>query len=194
MEATGVHEYFKYLCVAESHLQNAISRSGATGFWQFMKNTFPEYALQITSTVDGRYNLIKSTDAACQYLKQAYAKFSSCTAAAASYTCGMGGYQQAASFQRTKNYYDLLLPEETQRYIFRMLALKFILENADELGFKIEDKNLYKFPATRSVTISQSIPELAVFAIENGTIYKMMRWLNPWLRSRSLTVTGENLT
>jgi hypothetical protein len=188
LKANGVPEDFKYLCVAESNLQNAISKAGAVGFWQFMSGTAPGYNLDVNEQVDHRYDVIRSTDAACKYLKLAYQKFGSWTAAAASYNCGQGGYNGHSNFQKTKNYYDLLLPEETNRYIFRILTFKYILQNAESLGFLLEKNQLYQQPATRIITVTNSIPNLADFAIENGTTYKMLKLLNPWLRARSLTV------
>jgi membrane-bound lytic murein transglycosylase D len=188
LKANGIPDDFKYLCIAESNLSNAISRVGATGFWQFMKGTAPAYGMEINSGIDERYNVMKSTNAACEYLKQAYAKFGSWTAAAASYNCGMGGYNSAATYQGSRNYYDLLLPEETQRYIFRILAFKYLLENADSLGFKLSKEERYQPVSTRTITVTSSISNLATFARENGTNYKMLRWLNPWIRSKSLHV------
>jgi hypothetical protein len=188
LKANGVPEDFKYLCVAESNLQNAISKVGATGFWQFMKGTAPGYNLEVTEQVDQRYDVIRSTDAACKYLKSAYQKFGSWTAAAASYNCGQGGYNSRATVQKTKNYYDLLLPEETNRYIFRILTFKYLIENANELGYILEKDDLYNMPATRTIRVTSSIPNLTDFAIEHGTNYKMLKLLNPWLRANSLTV------
>lgn len=187
LRAHGVPDDFKYLCVAESHLSNAISRVGATGFWQFMKGTAPMYDLETSNTIDERYHVLKSTDAACNFLKDAYRKFGSWTAAAASYNCGMGGYNDHAAFQQTKNYYDLLLPEETQRYIFRILAFKYLMGNSSTLGFDLDGTQRYAPLKTRTVTISGSIPNLASFAKEQGTNYKTLRWYNPWLRGRSFT-------
>ncbi len=190
LKANGIPDDFKYLCVAESNLQNIISKVGATGFWQFMKGTAPGYNLTINEQVDDRYDVLKSTDAACAYLKVAYAKFGNWTAAAASYNCGMGGYNNQATFQKTYNYYDLNLPEETNRYIFRILTFKQLLSNAKALGFTVDDKNGYLPFDTRTITVTSSIPNLADWAIQNGTTYKMLRILNPWIRSRSLTVAG----
>jgi membrane-bound lytic murein transglycosylase D len=188
LKANGVPEDFKYLCVAESNLQNAISKVGATGFWQFMKGTAPGYNLEVNEQVDQRYDVIRSTDAACKYLKLAYKKFGSWTAAAASYNCGQGGYNSRAVAQRTKNYYDLLLPEETNRYIFRILTFKYLIENATELGYVLEKDDLYLMPETRTIKVSSSIPNLTDFAIKEGTTYKMLKLLNPWLRANSLTI------
>lgn len=188
LKANGVPEDFKYLCVAESNLQNAISKAGAVGFWQFMSYTGPGYNLEINKEVDHRYDVLRSTDAACSYLKQAYSKFGSWTAAAASYNCGQGGYNVHSTFQRTKNYYDLLLPEETNRYIFRILTFKYLIENATQMGYLLEPSDLYQPLMTRTITVSSSVTNLADFAIKNGTTYKRLKLLNPWLRSRSLVV------
>jgi membrane-bound lytic murein transglycosylase D len=188
LKAHGVPEDFKYLCIAESNLTNAISRSGAVGFWQFMKGTAPGYNLEVSETVDERYNVLKSTDAACVYFKQAYNKFGSWTAAAASYNCGMGCFQTHSDYQGSKNYYDLILPEETQRYVFRILAFKYLVGKSDSLGFTLSNAELYTPVKTRSVFVRNSIPDLAAFARNNGSTYKMLKWLNPWMRARTLTV------
>jgi hypothetical protein len=191
LKANGVPDDFKYLCVAESNLlSGATSRSGAKGFWQFMDATAPGYGLTSTSQVDERSDVIKSTDAACKYLLAAYKKFGSWTAAAASYNCGMGGYNSQATYQQTTNYYNLLLPEETARYIFRILAFKHLLENASELGFKIAEADQYADVPYREVMVKSTISNLAQFAIDNGTSFKILRQMNPWLKGRSLTVSG----
>ncbi|HEX8357613.1 MAG TPA: lytic transglycosylase domain-containing protein [Segetibacter sp.] len=188
LKQNGVPDDFKYLCVAESNLQNLTSRVGATGFWQFMSSTGPGFSLNINANVDDRYDVIKSTDAACKYLKQAYAKFGNWTAAAASYNCGMGGYNNQATFQQTKYYYDLLLPEETSKYIFRILTFKHLMGNAKEMGYLVDDENGYQPIKTKTVTVSSSISNLAQWALDNGTNYKMLKLLNPWMREKFLTV------
>jgi hypothetical protein len=188
LKQNGVPDDFKYLCVAESNLQNLTSRVGATGFWQFMSSTGPGFNLNINANVDDRYDVIKSTDAACKYLKQAYAKFGNWTAAAASYNCGMGGYNNQATFQQTKYYYDLLLPEETSKYIFRILTFKHLMGNAKEMGYLVDDENSYQPIKTKTVTVSSSISNLAQWALDNGTNYKMLKLLNPWMREKFLTV------
>lgn len=188
LKANGIPDDFKYLCVAESSLQNAISKAGAVGFWQFMSDTGPGYNLTINAQVDHRYDVTRSTDAACTYLKNAYAKFGSWTAAAASYNCGQGGYASHAAFQKTTNYYDLFLPAETNQYIFRILTLKYLIENAVQLGYVLDSSDLYKPLNTRTITVSATVHNLTDLAITNGTTYKMLKILNPWLRSTMLTV------
>ena len=194
LASNGIPEDFKYLCVAESNLlPNATSRSGAVGFWQFLAGTAPGYQLEVNSGVDERRHIVESTDAACKYLKAAHAKFGSWTAAAASYNCGQGGYAAQARMQRTNNYYDLFLPEETSRYIFRILAFKHLVENAKDLGFILQDDEYYHPVKTRTVMIKSTIDDLSQYAIDNGTTYKMLRTLNPWLRSNALIVKpGKN--
>jgi membrane-bound lytic murein transglycosylase D len=189
LKANGVPDDFKYLCIAESNLvPSALSGAGAVSFWQFMNGTAPGFGLEVNKEVDQRYDVEKATDAACAYLKNAYHQFGSWTAAAASYNCGQGGYNSQASFQGTKNYYDLLLPEETNRYIFRILAFKHLLENANDLGFSLEENEKYQPVPFREVTVTSSITNLAEFARSQGTNYKTLRQLNPWLRGRSLTI------
>ncbi|MCU7547699.1 lytic transglycosylase domain-containing protein [Chitinophagaceae bacterium LB-8] len=193
LKANGVPDDFKYMAVAESNLQSgARSRSGAIGFWQFMSDTAPEYNMPVNNQVDFRYDVVRSTDAACKYLKQAYVKLGSWTAAAASYNCGQNGYSSQAAYQKTNNYYDLLLPEETNRYIFRILTFKHLMENAEELGYKLSEDEKYHVIPSRTVTIDSSISNLAQFALDNGTTYKILKLMNPWLRDRDLTVPKGN--
>ncbi len=179
---------FKYLCVAESNLQNLTSSVGAKGYWQFMKDTGPGFGLEIGDDVDERYDLERSTNAACKYLKLAYSKFGNWTAAAASYNCGMARYDDLSQFQHTKFYYDLLLPEETNRYIFRILSFKYLMENAKDFGYLVDVTNGYQIHKTKTVIVETSIPDLSQWALNKGTNYKILKILNPWLRDRSLSV------
>jgi membrane-bound lytic murein transglycosylase D len=186
LAAAGLPDDFKYLCIAESALQNLVSKAGASGFWQFMKQTAPAYGLEVNAYVDERYHPEKSTDAAIIYLRQAYKKFGNWTAAAASYNCGMGGYNSRAVQQGTVNYYDLVLPNETMKYIFRIMALKYIIENPEETGFILPVAHQYRPLQTRDTLINYAIPNLVSFAKANNTNYKTLLWLNPWLRSTRL--------
>ena len=188
LKSEGIPDDFKYLCVAESNLQPLTSKVGAQGFWQFMATTAPGYALEVSKDVDERNDITKSTYAACKYLKQAYTKLGSWTAAAARYNCGMGGYNAQATFQKTSYYYDLQLPTETNKYIFRILSFKHIRMNAEQLGFTIDNDVQYKNTRLRKVTVNQSITNLADWAITNGSTYRLMKYYNPWLISRSLAV------
>ena len=192
MEQQGLPNDFKYLAMIESELTNVVSPSKAVGFWQFLESTGKEYGLEINKEVDMRYNVEKETVAACKYLKESYRKFGSWTLAAAAFNCGNGRVTRTKEEQRVDSYYDMLLPEETQRYVFRILALKLITENPEKYGYQIGDNGRYKPLETRTITVTQSIPSLADFAYEQGTNFKMLKYFNPWLRSTTLTISAGN--
>lgn len=186
LKANGVPEDFKYLAVIESGLTNAVSPAGATGFWQFMKSTGKEYGLEINDEVDERYHVEKSTDAACKYLLNAYERYGDWSLVAASYNMGMAGLQRQLERQHVDNYWDLLLNSETGRYVYRILAVKEILNSSEDYGFVIRPKDLYAPYRTREVLVDSSIDDLAIFAQEQGANYNILKSLNPWLRDRSL--------
>jgi membrane-bound lytic murein transglycosylase D len=184
----GIPDDFKYLALIESGLMNVVSPSGAAGFWQFLEKTGKEYDLKINKEVDERYHVQKSTEAACRYLKKSMDKFGSWTLAAASYNAGPKKISESIDDQLTRSYYELYLSDETSRYIFRILALKCICESPEKYGFKLETGDLYDPLQTNLINISNSIPNLAVFAREHKISYRMLKELNPWLRSDRLSV------
>ena len=183
----GVPDDFKYLAVIESSLVNAVSPAGARGVWQFMPATAKEKGMEVSDEVDERYHLEKSTEAACKYLLGAKEKFGSWTLAAASYNGGMNGISKKMEEQQVDNYYDLLLTEETSRYVFRILALKEIMKNSDKYGFSIPKEALYYTIPTKKIVVDSSITDLAKFAKIQGVNYKILKIHNPWLRDKKLT-------
>ena len=182
----NVPDDFKYLAVIESALTNAVSPSGAKGFWQFLPDTAREKGLEVNDIVDERYHLEKSTEAACKYLLSAKEKFGSWTLAAASYNGGMNGVGKKIEEQMVGNYYDLLLTDETSRYVFRILALKEIMQNPSQYGFDISKQDLYENLPTKKVEVDSSITDLAQFAKTQGVNYKILKLHNPWLRDKKL--------
>lgn len=192
LKKNGIPDDFKYLAVIESGLVNVVSPAGARGIWQFMPETAKERGMEVTENVDQRYDLEKSTEAACSYFLSAKGKFGSWTLAAASYNGGMTGVNKQIGIQKVSNYYDLLLTEETSRYVFRILALKEIMENPIKYGFTIAPEDLYKALPTRKIEIDSSITDLADFAKEQGINYKILKIHNPWLReTKLLNETGK---
>ena len=185
----GVPDDFKYLAVIESSLVNAVSPAGARGVWQFMPEKKKKKGMEVSDEVDERYHLEKSTEAACKYLLVAKEKFGSWTLAAASYNGGMNGISKKMDEQQVDNYYDLLLTEETSRYVFRILALKEIMKNSDKYGFRIPNEALYYAIPTKKIVIDTTITDLAKFAKTQGVNYKILKIHNPWLRDKKLTVT-----
>jgi membrane-bound lytic murein transglycosylase D len=184
----GIPDDFKYLPLIESNLLNVTSPRDAVGYWQILKTSGKELGLEITDEVDERYDPLKATVAACKYLKAAYNKFGNWTLAAASYNRGMGGIQRAISDQSVKSYYDLYLNDETSRYVFRLLAIKEIVENPKRYGFNVSREHLYPEEPLRYIEVDESIKDLVSFARQQGTNYKLLKRHNPWLRDDRLTI------
>lgn len=193
LKANGVPDDFKYLAVIESNLDHRIvSPAGAAGLWQFMKTTAPSYGLEVSSEVDERYSVEKATVAACKYLKQAYAKYGSWSSAALAYNGGQNRISSELVKQQAEDGLDLWLVSETTRYYFRMLAIKEVFENPYRYGFVLTDKDLYKPIEFKKVEVTQSIPDLATFAKENGVTYAQLKDFNTWLRDRKLTISAKS--
>jgi hypothetical protein len=185
----GIPDDFKYLAVAESALENAVSPAGAAGFWQIMKTTGKEYGLEINENIDERYHIEKATEVACDYLKKSKQKFGNWTLAAASYNAGSFGIQKHLTAQDVNAYYDLLLGQETGRYVFRILAIKEILSNPDKYGFDIAKEDMYTKVPTFNVEINEPVTNFASFAKQYEINYKILKRHNPWLREPHLNNT-----
>ena len=186
LEEEGVPDDFKYLAVIESGLTQAVSPARAVGFWQILESTGKEYGLEINDNVDERYHIEKSTRAAADYLKKAKARFGSWTLAAASYNAGQYGVDKQLDRQKVDDYYDLLLGEETGRYIFRILALKEIMNNPTKYGFNFTEKDLYKHIPVEKVKVDTVVKDFPDFAAKFGINYKILKVHNPWLRDDHL--------
>jgi len=187
LKREGIPDDFKYLALAESGLQQLVSPSKAVGMWQILEATGKEEGLEVTAEVDERYNVEKATVAACNYLKRSYSLFGSWTMAAASYNIGRGGLLKQSERQGSSYYYDLLLGEETGRYMFRILALKLIFQNPGGYGFDLTASDYYPALQFREVMVDSSIARISDFAVQNGTSYKMIKYFNPWLREAALS-------
>jgi hypothetical protein len=193
LSKNGLPEDFKYLAVAESNLRNVVSPAGASGFWQIMKSTGQSYGLKVNSEVDERYHQEKATEAACKYLLEAKERFGDWTLAAASYNMGMPGLDSRLGKQKVDSYYDLYLNRETSRYVFRILAFKLIYQNYEQFGFILDEEDLYDPLDYYTIKADQPITNLADFASEQGTTYKMLKVLNPWLRSNRLSASSSSV-
>ncbi len=182
----SIPDDFKYLAVVESGLKNVVSPSGAAGFWQIMKETGREHELEVNKQIDERYNLEKATIVACEYLQKAFNKFGNWTMAAASYNMGRNGASRRIEEQATNNYYNLFLNSETSQYIFRIIAIKEIMQNPRKYGFRFRDSDLYTMPNYKSIEIDSTIANLSDFAKSHNINYKLLKQFNPWLRAKSL--------
>lgn len=186
--ANDVPVDFKYLPLIESNLLNDISPKNAVGYWQILKSAGKENGLEINNEVDERYDPLKATEAACRYLNTAYRKFGNWTLVAASYNRGMAGIQRALDNQQVDTYYDLYLNDETSRYVFRILAIKEIVENPHRYGFQVNPQHLYQEEPLRYIEVDETIKDLVAFAKQHDTNYKLIKRHNPWLRDDRLTV------
>jgi len=187
LKRNGVPDDFKYIALIESGFRNVTSPAKAVGFWQFLKGQARKYGLEVNKEVDERYNVEKSTEAACKYLKEAKEKFGNWTLAAASFNMGINGMEKQLSRQKTHSYYNLVLSDETSRYVFRAIAVREIMKHPRKYGFKIGEKDLYKPLKTKSFTFRGNIKNMAEFAEKYHINYKILKLYNPWLRSDKLT-------
>ena len=191
LKEKGVPDDFKYLALIESGLVNVTSPAGAKGFWQLMPKTAKEHGLEVNKNIDERYDYIKATEVACDYLLKAHKKFGSWTSAAAAYNMGIRGVSRELDRQKVNNYYDLLLNDETSRYLFRVIAIKSIFENPKQYGFHYRDKDLYSMPELKQIKVDSTINNLADFAISQGINYKELKLYNPWLREIKLNNSSK---
>lgn len=191
LRENNVPDDFKYLALTESGLMNVVSPAGAAGYWQFLKKTGIEYKLEINKEVDERYHIEKATQAFCDYMNDSYKKFGNWTLAAAAYNMGIAGIQGQLERQKVSNYYDLLLNEETGRYVFRILAVREILTNPEAYGFYFRPQDLYEVDQFEILEVDSTINDFAVFAHDQGVNYKILKLLNPWLRQSYLTNTSK---
>jgi hypothetical protein len=184
LDSAMVPQEFFYLAVIESEL-DPMSRSGAgaAGFWHFTESTAKEYSLEISDYVDERRDAEKSTRAACEFLKRAYKKFGSWTLAAAAFNRGSKGIENATKGQNTKNYYQLYLNEETSRYVFRILALKLIIEAPEKYGYPLSPSDYYQPVEYKTIFIDKSIQDLPTFAKSLGVSYQTLKEHNPWIQN-----------
>jgi hypothetical protein len=188
----GIPDDFKYLAVAESGLRHARSGADACGFWQFRKLAAKEYGLEVNNEIDERYHVEKSTEAACKYLKWLKSKFGTWTDASAAYNVGPTNYKKEMSTQREQSFYDMNLNEETGRYVFRLIALKDIMQEPERYGYYLSQED--KYPVMDDyfeVTVDASVSNWGEFAHKYGVTYRDLKIYNPWLREDKMTVINN---
>lgn len=182
LRENNIPDDFKYLVAAESEFNNVVSPAGATGFWQIMAATGREAGMEINNVVDERYHLEKSTEFACGFIRKSYEKYGSWTLAAASYNGGRASVDEQIGIQKQTSFYDLLLNEETARYIFRVVAYKLVINDPGSFGFDLDRTDLYPPLSFTEVKVDTAISDFSDFAAKYNTNYKMLKFLNPWLR------------
>ena len=179
---------FKYMAIAESALRNdVVSSAWAAGIWQFMPETAKRYWLEVNELVDERYHFEKATRAAMIYLWDLYEQFDNGALVAAAYNRGENGLRRDMESQWVDNYYDLYLNQETSRYVFRIIAIKYVIESYFERKDIINKLIwwVYKKSDTTTILVS-SIDDLATWSKRNGYNYKNIKNLNKWIVGESL--------
>ena len=189
----GIPDDFKFLALAESGFIDETSSAGAAGMWHFLKSTGKEYGLEINKNVDERYHIEKSTKVAAEYLKKAKKRLGSWTLAAAAYNAGNAGVSRRLKTQQVSDYYDAILPNETERYVFRIIALKEVISNPKKYGFVFDQEDLYTLSKTRTVKVDSAITNIASFAKSYGINYKELKLYNSWLRENKLNNKSKKL-
>lgn len=189
LRRNGIPVDLKYLMVIESNLDpKSRSTVGAAGLWQFMKATGQHYGLEVGNEVDERYNIEKATAAACTYLGESYSMFGDWMTAAASYNHGQDNVRKRLEAQHQKRAFDLWMPEETTRYMFRILAAKMLFDDPAAFGFDIRDEEYYPVDEfSHHVVVRGEIPSLVDFALQYGVTYAALKAANLWLRDDKLT-------
>jgi len=187
LKKNNIPDDFKYLCIAESNMENVVSPAGATGYWQFMKEAGEKYGLEINSLVDERYDVWKSTEAACKYLNDSYEMFGTWTLSAASYNMGQDGITLQIERQKAKDYFNLVINSETSRFVARIVALKYILQNPETYGFDIKADEKYKPLEYYEIKLDSTVSNFPDYAKSLGINYFILKMYNPWLRDNYLT-------
>ena len=192
LKKNGVPDDFKYLCLIESNLTQVKSPAGAAGFWQIMAPTAKELGLEMNEDIDQRYDVELSTEAACKLILTLNKKYHNWSLTAAAYNAGQKRISELITAQQVNSYFDLLMPEETERYLFRIMAMKLIVEDPMKYSFKIEKDELYTPLAFNELIVTTGITNLTTFAKEHGITYKLLKHFNPWLRTEKLkNTTGK---
>ena len=185
----------KYVAIAESALRPHVGSSkGAIGFWQFLESTGQKYGLRINAEIDERRNIFASTLAAINYFKDLYQMLGSWTLAAAAFNMGELGLQAEIVSQKTNDYYQLYLPLETQRYIFRIVSAKIILSDPQRFGFEFTDQDLYPPLVFDRIHLEcfQDTP-IHIVAQAANTQFKTIKDLNPEIRGHFLAAGMHSL-
>ncbi len=186
LKEEGIPEDFKYLAIIGNSSDNSTSPLGKSGFWQLTQAIALQYGLAVNEEVDERLHLAKSTKATCQYLKNMYQTLKNWTLVAAAYSTSVEEIARAVNVQKANTYYDLLLDKEVNRFIFKILAFKEIIQNPQK--YRFEPKDSKDTIPIRTIKVEKTIPDLVAFAKAQGVSYKTLKSYNEWLLTDHLTV------
>ena len=183
LKEMGLPDDLKYVTITESGLRpEAISSSGAGGIWQFIPSTGEKYGMRKNRIVDERFDFFKATEGALAYLTSLYEEFRSWTLSMAAYNAGENKVRREMDLQKTRNYFYLDLPSETERYVYKIAAAKIILSDPRKYGYTLEEKEFYHPLQMERVQIelTQPLPIMEIARV-TGFFYKEIKEMNPHL-------------
>ena len=191
LKRNGIPRDFRYVVAVESAFDDdAVSRRGATGIWQLMAVPAQEVGLKMDGEIDERLHLEKATEAACRYIKRLKHETGTWTGALAAYNCGLTRFNRAAGRAAKRSgkadYYKMWICRETGRYVYKVLAIKEIVEHPRVYGLQPATRSV-GWPDSRRIRIAEPINSLAAFAQRYHTDIATLRELNPWLVGSTLT-------
>lgn len=168
----GLPYDLKYIPAIESDLnpETPPSYAGAAGMWQIIKSTARNImGLRVDYYLDQRYDPQASTQAALVHLQELYAEFNNWLSALAGYNMHKDRYREQMQAEGVDNFYEVIgIPIQTQRYVFRAIAVKLIMENPEKYGFppleKINEIKFQPYPViSKVITVKsqESIPSIA---------------------------------
>jgi len=188
LKEIGLPDDLKYVAITESSLRPyAVSSSGASGIWQFIASTGEKYGMRRNRVIDERFDFFKATEGALTYLKSLYEEFKSWTLAMAAYNAGENRVRKEIDLQKTKDYFYLDLPMETERYVYKIAVAKVILSEPEKYGFHLEKNEFYDLLQVERVSIelTQPLPIIDV-ARAVGFFYKEIKEMNPQLSEETI--------
>lgn len=193
LRQNGVPDDVAYLACVESYLNpRAYSPAKAAGIWQFIPSAAKQYGLEVNDEVDQRYDVALATQAACRYLKQAHAKYGNWESAMASYNGGQGRISSELERQKASTFFDLWLADETMRYVYRIMAMKAVIQNPCAYGFVLHPSQFYYPQECEEIIVETPVESWVDWAIEHGTTYARLRDENQWIRAKQLTNKNGN--
>lgn len=180
LKEMGLPDDLKYVTITESSLRpEAVSTSGAAGIWQFIPPTGEKYGMRKNRSIDERFDFFKATEGALSYLKSLYGDFGSWILSMAAYNAGENRVKKEIELQKTKNYFYLDLPLETERYVYKIAVAKIILSDPRRYGYPLEEHDLYNPLQVERVQIelTQPLPIMEI-AKATGSYYKEIKEMN----------------
>jgi hypothetical protein len=188
LKEMGLPDDLKYVTITESSLRpDAVSSSGAAGIWQFIPSTGERYGMRKNRNIDERFDFFKATEGALSYLKSLYEEFKSWTLSMAAYNAGENRVRKEIELQKTRNYFYLDLPAETEKYVYKIAVAKIILSDPGEYGYSLEEKEFYHPLRVERIQIELTRP-LPIVEVANATgfFYKEIKEMNPHLSEEAI--------